>query len=62
MVTLYVDAHGRVNKDSVEVKGVTDSAYIAELRAMAGRLQFFPAVANGCAVPAVVVMPFLYRQ
>jgi len=61
MVTLYVDSRGRVSKDSVEVKGVSDAAYISALRAMAARMQFVPAVANGCAVPAVVVMPFTYR-
>lgn len=61
MVTLYVDSRGRVSKDSIEVKGVTDAAYISALRAMAAKLQFVPAVANGCAVPAVVVMPFSYQ-
>lgn len=61
MVTLYVDRAGRVSKDSIEVRGVTDAGYISALRAMAARFEFVPAVANGCAVPAVVVMPFTYR-
>ena len=61
MVTLYVDDRGRVSADSVEVKGVTDAGYISALRTMGATLQFVPAVANGCAVPAVVVLPFTYR-
>jgi hypothetical protein len=62
MVTLFVDQRGRVSKDSSEVKGVTDAAYIAALRASTAKLQFFPAVANGCAVPAVVVLPFVDQE
>ena len=61
MVTLFVDRGGRVNKDNIAVKGVSDPAYIAALRVHTAKLRFVPAVANGCAVPAVVVLPFGYR-
>ena len=61
MVTLFVDRRGRVSKDSIDVKGVTDPAYITALRANTAKLRFVPAVANGCAVPAVVVLPFGYN-
>lgn len=52
VVTFHVDRRGAVMADSTEISGVTDPAYVARLRAMAAQSTFWPAVANGCAVPS----------
>jgi hypothetical protein len=52
-VVMRVDVDGRTSRDSTQITGLEqDAAYARQIRSLAGRLRFYPAVANGCAVPA----------
>ncbi len=57
-LTLGIDADGGVIPSRTRVTGTTDAAFAARLKEGARSYRFWPAVANGCAVPATYVMEF----
>jgi hypothetical protein len=57
-LTLDIDTAGRVVANRTRVRGTTDAALAARLRESARSYRFWPAVANGCAVPATYEMVF----
>ena len=57
-LTLGIDSVGRVIPDRIQVSGTSDQALAARLEESARSYRFFPAVANGCAVPATYDLVF----
>ena len=57
-VTFDIDTAGRVVADRIRVTGNTDQAFVARLKESARSYRFWPALANGCAVPATYEMVF----
>lgn len=57
-LTLDIDTAGRVVADRIQVTGITDETLVARLKESAQSYRFWPALANGCAVPATYKLVF----
>ena len=50
-VTMRVNEKGRVVQDSIRIAGIPDNSFATEVRLVASKAIFWPAVREGCAVP-----------
>ena len=50
-LTFHVDTSGKVLADRIQVAGIADQTFASRLKERAKAYSFWPATANGCAVP-----------